>query len=119
MCFSNNYNLQTIFEICGKNKSQEYLTMKEKRAVHKDKIADHHQKVEKKKIEIESALTTHETNLQSSNQEDIQETFQKVVVPKKRKIDDLYKPKNKKQKVKDENYIPYAPKDQHTEEGYI
>ncbi|CAH0552710.1 unnamed protein product [Brassicogethes aeneus] len=108
----------TIFEICGKNKSQEYITMKQKRAFHKEKISAHHQIVDKRKMEIESAYEERQVTLPGSNREEINEAFQQVIFPKKRKIEDLYKVKNKKPRIeKDDNYIPYAPKDQHTEEG--
>lgn len=50
-----------------------------------------------------------------SSKEDIESTFKSVIVPKKRKLDLLYK-KAKKPKT-DDVYIPYAPKDQHTEQG--
>lgn len=89
--------------------------MKQKRAFHKAKIVAHHQHFVEKHQELE-ALSNGTTELQSSNAEDITNTFKEVVVPKKRKMDLLYK-KSKKQKVKDENYIPYVPIDQHTEEG--
>nr|XP_023017464.1 ATP-dependent RNA helicase DDX54 [Leptinotarsa decemlineata] len=112
-----NYRPQgTIFEICGKNKSQEYQTMKQKRAFHKDKISAHHQLVQQKIAETESLAKSDSHTLQNSNSEDIEGTFSKVVLPKKRKMEVLYK-KNKKQKTVDENYIPYAPVDQHTEQG--
>ncbi|XP_056633508.1 ATP-dependent RNA helicase DDX54 [Diorhabda sublineata] len=111
-----NYRPQgTIFEICGKNKSEEYMTMKKKRAFHKDKIIAHHQTVNKRKAEME-VLDAEESKLQCSNNDDINDTFSSVVLPKKRKMDILYK-KSKKRKVQDENYIPYAPSDRHTEEG--
>ncbi|KAJ8919065.1 hypothetical protein NQ315_016972 [Exocentrus adspersus] len=106
----------TIFEICGKNKSQEYLTMKEKRALHKDKINAHKELVEKRKMELESLNVGTDSKLPNSNTEEINDAFKTVVAPKKRKMDELYK-NNKKRKLKDENYIPYAPTDQHTEEG--
>lgn len=109
--------LQTIFEICGKNKSEDYITMKQKRAVHKDKINAYHEKMEiKKEIEIKMENDTNKRKLIESNQKEIEETFKEVVLPKRRKIDDIYKKKLKKLKD-DENYIPYAPADRHTEEG--
>ncbi|XP_018562547.1 ATP-dependent RNA helicase DDX54 [Anoplophora glabripennis] len=112
-----NYRPQgTIFEICGKNKSQEYLAMKQKRAFHKDKISAHQQLIQKKQEELELLTPTKESNLPGTNSEEINDTFKTVVVPKKRKIEDLYRT-NKKQKLRDDNYIPYAPTDRHTEEG--
>lgn len=89
--------------------------MKQKRAFHKAKIVAHHQNFEAKQQELE-VHHNGQTELPSSNADDITDTFKEVVVPKKRKMDVLYK-KNKKQKVKDENYISYAPLDKHTEEG--
>ncbi|KAJ8957599.1 hypothetical protein NQ314_006525 [Rhamnusium bicolor] len=77
-----NYRPQgTIFEICGKNKSQEYLTMKQKRAFHNEKINTHHQLVQQKQAESGLLVSNADSNLQ------------------------------------DDNYIPYLPSDQHTEEG--
>ncbi|CAH1278786.1 unnamed protein product [Diabrotica balteata] len=106
----------TIFEICGKNKSEEYVTMKKKRAFHENKISVHQQSIaNKKQAELLEANNNEET-LQRSTNEDITDAFSTVVMPKKRKMDGLYR-NNKKLKVKDENYIPYAPSDQHTEEG--
>lgn len=90
--------------------------MKQKRAFHKDKINSHQQLVQKKQDELELLTLDKESHLQSSNNEEIKDTFKTVVLPKKRKIEDLYK-KNKRQKIRDDNYIPYAPTDQHTEEG--
>jgi len=113
-----NYRPQgTVFEICSKNKSQDYLTMKAKRAFHKDAIASHHVKLEK---QLANGETSDDLipSLPESNLDDIKDTFEQIVVPKKRKIDDLYKKKVKKQKIKDEeNYIPYSAPDRHTEEG--
>lgn len=106
----------TIFEICGKNKSTEYQIMKQKRAFHKEKISTHHQRLEQKQAEVEDTKNKDEITLENSNNDDINDAFSEVVIPKKRKMDSLYK-KNKKQKLKDENYIPYTPIDQHTEQG--
>lgn len=106
----------TIFEICGKNTSQDYQVMKKKRAFHKEKIEIHHQKRDLKKTQ----QIKPESTLQGSNAEEIEDTFATIVVPKKRKIDDLYKQKAKKPRKevqKDDNYIPYQPADRHTEEG--
>nr|CAI5860206.1 unnamed protein product [Callosobruchus analis] len=109
----------TIFEICGKNKSQEYQIMKQKRSFHKEKIQSHHQLIKQKQDESEtfSNVTESKCSLPSSDNADIDSTFSEVVMPKKRKMENMYK-KNKRQKIKDENYIPYVPSDQHTEEGY-
>lgn len=113
-----NLFFKTIFEICGKNKSTEYQIMKQKRAFHKEKISTHHQRLEQKQAEVEDTKNKDEITLENSNNDDINDAFSEVVIPKKRKMDSLYK-KNKKQKLKDENYIPYTPIDQHTEQGYV
>lgn len=91
--------------------------MKEKRAFHKEKISAHHQLVEKRLAETDilDNNNSNKSSLPNSESTDIKEAFAKVVLPKKRKIQDLYKKKNKK--IKDENYIPYAPADFHTEHG--
>ncbi|RZB58826.1 ATP-dependent RNA helicase DDX54 [Asbolus verrucosus] len=57
-----------------------------------------------------------EPALTKSSSEDIETTFGEVILPKKRKIDDLYK-KNKRQRTDRDNFIPYLPPDRHTEEG--
>lgn len=91
--------------------------MKQKRSFHKEKIHAHHQVLETRQQDLETSVNNNEpSTLQDSNIEEISDTFKKIVMPKKRKMDVLYK-NNKKQKLKDENYIPYAPTDRHTEEG--
>lgn len=113
----------TIFEICGKTKSQDYTVMKAKRAYHKKIISAHHQKVEKQKLEVLSMNDNHDVyeKLQDSQKEDIDEAFEKVILPKKRKFEDIYKKEGKKRTRihKDENYIPYLPADKHTEDGLV
>lgn len=89
--------------------------MKAKRALHKEHISSFHRKLEEKQAE-DALCTPIQPVLPLCSSEDISDTFQKIVEPKKRKLQDLYK-KNKKQKMKDENFIPYLPSDKHTEEG--
>lgn len=92
--------------------------MKAAREFHKDYIVSHKRKLEQLKVESEIMDHKKMVNLPASNEEDITETFNKIVSPKKWKIDYLYKNKVKKQKVfKDEHYIPYSAPDRHTEEG--
>lgn len=57
--------------------------------------------------------------LPPSTTDEINEAFNTVVLPKKRNLDDLYKPKKKKRSIiRDENFfIPYNAPDKHTEEG--
>mgnify|MGYP005985065739 FL=1 len=89
--------------------------MKQKRSFHKEKISSFHETQERKEAEME-ALNKSESNLAISTNEDIDDAFEKVILPKKRKLEHLYK-KNKKQKLRDDNFIPYLPADRHTEEG--
>lgn len=90
--------------------------MKEKRAFHKEKILSHKQKLEMLQQETPALSKTKTSNLVQSQKEDIEDAFKEVVLPKKRRIEDLYKRKVKKVKD-DEHYIPYVPVDRHTEEG--
>ncbi|XP_025833848.1 ATP-dependent RNA helicase DDX54 [Agrilus planipennis] len=106
----------TIFEICGKNKSVDYITMKNKRAVHKSVIESFHEKTKEKEKLKPTFDESKKADLTVSDNHDIEETFKTVVLPKKRKIEEIYKKKTKK--VKDEeHFIPYVPPDRHTEEG--
>lgn len=90
--------------------------MKEKRVFHKEKITEHY-RVQEQKEENFTVTNEHDrVALTESNALDVIETFKEVVQPKKRKMELLYK-KHKKQKVRDTNYIPYTPSDQHTEQG--
>lgn len=92
--------------------------MKEKRAFHKEHISAFHQQQEQKLEESKATIKT-EINLPCSSNDDIENTFKEIVLPKKRKLDDLYKNKKKPKRIRDENYIPYLPADRHTEEGYV
>lgn len=92
--------------------------MKTKRALHKEHIEAFHRKLEERESS-QMERQKPEVDLPASTSEDIESTFKKVVHPKKRSLNELYNKKNKKQKIKDENFIPYAPSDKHTEEGYI
>ncbi|XP_060525012.1 ATP-dependent RNA helicase DDX54 [Cylas formicarius] len=105
----------TIFEICGKNKSQEYLAMKEKRAAHKQKILDHRRELEEKMAAKEQNLFQPAAKLQTSNEEDISRGFSDVVVPKRMRMDSLYTRKRKGRDV----FVPYASEDRHAEEGLL
>ncbi|CAG9822479.1 unnamed protein product [Phaedon cochleariae] len=109
----------TIFEICGKTKSQEYRVMKEKRARHKERINVHRQLVQQKQHESDllTAKEACESLLPSSNAEDIEGAFARVVVPKKRKLEVMYRKDKKMRMMRDDNYIPYMPTDRHTEMG--
>lgn len=90
--------------------------MKAKRSLHKEKIAEHQIKKEIRVGELNLTGKKSTNTLVQSTQNDIDEAFQDVILPKKRKLDDLYKKAAKKPK-KDENYIPYSSADRHTEEG--
>lgn len=90
--------------------------MKEKRALHKEKISEHHRIQEQKQENFVLPYQNTGNVLPDSTVDDVNETFKEVVLPRKRKMDISYKT-NKKQKIKDTNYVPYAPSDQHTEQG--
>lgn len=112
----------TIFEIGKKPCSLDYKVMKAKRAFHKENILNFHKRMEvleEKKKETNKDLPKKDTLPQSSENE-ISEAFNKVIAPKKRNIDDLYKNTKKKKRLatKDEEfYIPYFAPDKHTEDG--
>lgn len=89
--------------------------MKTKKALHKEHIEAFHRKLQEQEDE-QLLIEKPNVNLPASSSEDIENTFSKVVLPKKRSLNALYAKKNKKQKI-DENFIPYAPPDKHTEEG--
>ncbi|XP_058796763.1 ATP-dependent RNA helicase DDX54 isoform X2 [Phymastichus coffea] len=109
----------TVFEIVAKPSSVDYKVMKEKRALHKENIFNHHRKLEDRLSKI-AENKSEKSKLASSSTAEINDVFSEVITPKKRKIDDLYRnEKRKKQKIlkDDEFFIPYAAPDQHTEEG--
>lgn len=96
--------------------------MKEKRAFHKDNIFNFHKKMETLEAKKEEAAKnmSQKTTLPKSNENEINEAFNKVIMPKKRNIEDLYKNTKKKKRLatKDEEfYIPYSAPDKHTEDG--
>ncbi|XP_034941130.1 ATP-dependent RNA helicase DDX54 [Chelonus insularis] len=112
----------TVFEICKKPSSTDYKVMKAKRAFHKDVIMNFKQKVAERQETSEKVTNAAEKKLKlaKSSTDEINAAFNEIITPKKRKLDDLYKPTKKKKKasVKDEEfYIPYAAPDKHTEEG--
>nr|XP_012152910.1 PREDICTED: ATP-dependent RNA helicase DDX54 isoform X2 [Megachile rotundata] len=116
-----NYRPQgTIFEIGAKASSTDYQVMKTKRSLHKQNIKNFYRKTEelisKKKLEESSK----KVDLPSSTADEINATFNTIVLPKKRNFNDLYKPPKKKKRsvTRDEDFfIPYAAPDKHTEDG--
>ncbi|XP_076234983.1 ATP-dependent RNA helicase DDX54 [Calliopsis andreniformis] len=118
-----NYRPQgTIFEIGTKTSSVNYKVMKRKRSLHKESIMNFHKKVEVKELEAQQKLEdqSKKVNLPLSTTDEINAAFNTVVVPKKRNLDNLYKPSKKQKKsVKrdEEFFIPYSAPDKHTEEG--
>lgn len=86
--------------------------MKNKRAFHKEVITKFNKQKENKPLE--KFDNKEESTLIGSNEEEIRDTFDNIILPKKRKIGDLYK---KEKKFKDNNYIPYSSEDKFTEEG--
>ncbi|XP_043274262.1 ATP-dependent RNA helicase DDX54 [Venturia canescens] len=118
-----NYRPQgTIFEIGSKPSAIDYKVMKATRAFHKETITNFKRKTEERNDRAVSVAKTQKTesSLPSSSADEINAAFSRVVVPRKRKLDDLYKPSKKQKKVNkrdDEFYIPYAAPDKHTEDG--
>lgn len=109
----------TVFEVGQNSHSEFYSVMKMKRRKHADKIMKHHQQVQVQ-THLRSGERAAKENLESSNADDIDKTFNKVIVPKKRKLSDSgISPKKKKRtnNIDLENYIPYKPADSHTEQG--
>ncbi|XP_017783723.1 PREDICTED: ATP-dependent RNA helicase DDX54 [Nicrophorus vespilloides] len=110
----------TIFEVADKKNTQESAIMRQKRSEHNNLIENYHKKAEKRKADEAEGEMLVVNSLQKSDNAEIEGAFSEVILPKKRKIDDLYKKKKaKKPIIKDENYIPYAPSDRHTEEGLV
>ncbi|XP_076162374.1 ATP-dependent RNA helicase DDX54 [Ptiloglossa arizonensis] len=110
----------TIFEIGTKASSLDYQVMKTKRSRHKQDILNFHKKTEE--LEAKKTLEDHvkSTSLPSSTTDEINAAFNTVILPKKRNLDDLYKPSKKKKRsiTRDEEFfIPYFAPDKHTEEG--
>ncbi|KAK5650227.1 hypothetical protein RI129_001256 [Pyrocoelia pectoralis] len=103
----------TVFEVCSKTKSQDYLAMKATRAFHKAAKTAYQQNMEKTK----STVPEKSVHLQESVKSEIENVFGEIVTSKKRKVDYLYNNQLKKQKMKDENYIPYSAPDKFTEDG--
>ncbi|XP_012231661.1 ATP-dependent RNA helicase DDX54 [Linepithema humile] len=112
----------TVFEIGTKTNSTDYQAMKTKRTFHKENILNFHKKLEKRetdKINAASELPQ-KVDLPSSNAEEINATFRRVIVPKKKSSDELYKISKKKRRVvkrDEEYYIPYSASDKYTEDG--
>lgn len=101
--------------------------MKEKREKHSRVINKFRvQRDELDKEEEEKWANVKPTEkISESNENDVKEAFNKVIAPKRRNMDDLYKTKSKKRKTgskkpskDEENYIPYHSADKHTEEGF-
>lgn len=92
-----NYRPQgTIFEIGAKTSSIDYQVMKKKRTLHKENILNFRRKVNELKIKKKSEDLSRTVDLPSSTNDEINTAFNTIVFPKKRNLDDLYKPKKKK-----------------------
>ncbi|XP_017888460.1 ATP-dependent RNA helicase DDX54 [Ceratina calcarata] len=111
----------TIFEIGSKASCTDYQVMKKKRTLHKENIIHFHRKVDelesKKNDMIKESVRR---ILPSSTDDEINAAFNTVVFPKKRNLDDLYKPPKKKKRSMTQDkefFIPYSAPDRHTEEG--
>lgn len=69
--------------------------------------------------ELEQTDSFKETNLEKSNVEDIEGTFQEVITQRKRRKLQMSNNEKKKKRTKIdlENYVPYKPTDDHYEKG--
>ncbi|KAK9505142.1 hypothetical protein O3M35_009264 [Rhynocoris fuscipes] len=106
--------LGTVFEIGNSSNSDVYKIMKKKRKKDLNSIEAFHQKVQEKLKEREAMESRPEIKLELSKPEEIGSTFSKVILGKRKgNNQDLISSKRQK-----ENFIPYKPSDQHTEEGF-
>ena len=105
----------TIFEIGNTNKNKDIVDiMNTKRKMHAN-IID--QTAKRRKMVNQEVLQVAPSNLQSSTEDDILNTFNTVVKSSCNK-NKVFREKKQKPRGKDENYIPYEPSDKHTESGY-
>lgn len=99
--------------------------MKNKRSHHSEVIEKFRQQRDKEDVdEVQKIADSQKTKpITTADDESINNTFKKVVAPKKRQnMEALYKEKPKKKKRKlqtkdEENYVPYQSLDKHTEDG--
>ncbi|XP_054002117.1 ATP-dependent RNA helicase DDX54 [Hylaeus anthracinus] len=110
----------TIFEIGAKTSSIDYQVMKTKRSYHKENITNFRRKAEE--LEAKKVLEDlpRRANLPSSTTDEVNAAFNTIILPKKRNIDDLYKPSKKKKRSLEQDkefFIPYVAPDKHTEDG--
>ena len=110
----------TIFEIGARASSIDYQVMKTKRSIHKESITNFRRKAEELEAKRNVEDQVKRVNLPSSTTDEINAAFNTVVLPKKRNIEDLYKPSKKKKRLvarDTEFFIPYSAPDKHTEDG--
>ena len=110
----------TIFELGRNSEAPMFLAMKNKREFHTSNILKHYRRKEERVKMIESTLQENSVNLPRSTQNDIEEAFETVINPSKRKMYDAEGPKDKRLKkggVDKEHYIPYNASDKFLEEG--
>lgn len=112
----------TVFEICANNKNTKPLeVMKKKREQHEKVIQQRmykEQQVETEKRLAEEDLATVEPtylDLIESTDQELTTVFSSVVTTKASK--GIFKKKQKKNSVKDENYVHYRPADYQTEKS--
>ncbi|XP_013383468.1 ATP-dependent RNA helicase DDX54 [Lingula anatina] len=109
----------TIFEVNSTARSQAFGVMKEKREKHSKVITTKRKYTEEEDGGKKGGQSVRLEACEPSTEEELKNTFAKVIVPKK--YDENFKPKKKKRKtvvVKDEEfYVPYKPKDFESEKG--
>lgn len=112
--------IQTIFELNPHQKSAQFEVMKNKRKAHRGIIAKHTEKISTLEFGKPSNDADGNDALPETDANDIESTFSKVIVSKKRESSDSLYKKNKKVKKQTrdvDHYIPYQSSDKHTEDG--
>lgn len=113
--------LQTVFEMGQSTNSIQAIQMKLLRERNMPSVVNYHRK-KREQLSDTDVVRLKKVNLPSSNQNEINETFNDIITQRPRvtgqKKRQKPKPKQKpKPSVKSEHFIPYKPADAYTEEG--
>ncbi|CAH1738888.1 ATP-dependent RNA helicase DDX54 [Aphis gossypii] len=111
----------TVFEMGQSTNSIPLLQMKLLRERNMPSVINYHRK-KREQLNDPEGVRLKKVDLPSSNQTEIQETFNDIITQRPRvtgqkKKKNLKKIKQPKQPVKSEHFIPYQPADCYTEEG--
>ncbi|KAK7603245.1 hypothetical protein V9T40_003244 [Parthenolecanium corni] len=111
----------TIFELGQSSSSVMSLSTRLFRKMNQQNVENFHRKKEEAKgKELQPKASSTVTNLEKSNVEDIEDTFQEVITQRKRrklKTAGDEQESKKRTKIDLENYVPYKPSDEHYEKG--